>query len=549
VTLTPQERVERRAAIGAHRETLDLWLDASERALRCGDRTAAAVYAEVAADFAWTHHAGLFTSHRLESVMCSLGAGLSTPVGPGSRSPSPERVLHVMTQAYGSGGHTRLARLWMSLDYGRRHSLALTDQGRIPVPGDLAAAVHSCGGAFHRVDRAGRDPLARAAALRQATRDTDVVVLHIHPYDVVPAIALAARTAGPPVVLMNHSDCTFWLGTAIAEIVAHFRPGAVNTSCERRGVARERAVVLPLPLEPPPKAPNREEARRRLGVDPSAIVLLSVGAARKFHSPVGEDLLEALRPALLEDSRLHLVVVGPQPDSRWRDWSRRTGGRIRAVGVQPDLTRFYRAADVFVDSYPIGSSTAMLEAGLAGLPVVRLRHFRSGALMHADEAALEGHVRLADDPSALRRLISGLGDSREASRNAGWATREAVAAVHLGEGWRPALKALYAHATSAQPPAGPSPKDPESGRGEVDVEVAWLQWSRGAPQDFGRRLGRHLRPLGAADRARAWVRAVRRGNDVGRRALGAGLARGFAPGSWDGAHTALAARAHRRPRG
>src|SRR5262249_13197289 len=66
-----------------------------------------------------------------------------------------------------------------------------------------------------------------------------------------------------------------------------------------------------------------------------------------------------------------LVAVGPENTGNWRRLSEITGGRLRAVGPQGDVALYHHAADVYLEGFPMGSLTALLEAGLAGLPCVR----------------------------------------------------------------------------------------------------------------------------------------------------------------------------------
>src|SRR5438067_2243266 len=58
--------------------------------------------------------------------------------------------------------------------------------------------------------------IERARALRELARGYDAVVLHIHHHDPVPILAFADGDR-PPVVLFNHADHMFWLGSSIVD--------------------------------------------------------------------------------------------------------------------------------------------------------------------------------------------------------------------------------------------------------------------------------------------------------------------------------------------
>lgn len=96
----------------------------------------AAGLAQHAAHFAWFNGIGQMVSRELEDLMLEIGLEHLPPEPmPPARpeaTPSPQKVLHILTTAYGIGGHTRLARRWIEHDAGRTHSLALTQQGPLP---------------------------------------------------------------------------------------------------------------------------------------------------------------------------------------------------------------------------------------------------------------------------------------------------------------------------------------------------------------------------------------------------------------------------------
>jgi hypothetical protein len=43
-------------------------------------------------------------------------------------------------------------------------------------------------------------------------------VLHVHPWSVIPVVALG-MTGGPPVMLLNHLSQQFWVGGSVADLV------------------------------------------------------------------------------------------------------------------------------------------------------------------------------------------------------------------------------------------------------------------------------------------------------------------------------------------
>ena len=169
-----------------------------------------------------------------------------------------------MTEAYATGGHSQNVWRWIEEDKRRTHTLALTRQGSLPVPAVLEKVVVASGGSIAQLDKDGGDLLSRASALARLAATRDEVVLHVHPFDVVPLIAFAASEERPPVVLLNHADHVFWLGVTVADVVVHARSVAVSLAEDRRDIPGERSVIFPFPI--PPRAwglPSRSQASTR----------------------------------------------------------------------------------------------------------------------------------------------------------------------------------------------------------------------------------------------------------------------------------------------
>ena len=86
----------------------DLVIRASD-CLNKGRYRASARYAKMAAYLACRSHTGLFASPELEQILLGIGRGLKHPTTRKiSATAEPTHVLHVLTQAYAIGGHTRL---------------------------------------------------------------------------------------------------------------------------------------------------------------------------------------------------------------------------------------------------------------------------------------------------------------------------------------------------------------------------------------------------------------------------------------------------------
>ncbi len=431
------------AVTAAHASTGD-----PERVLRSAALTAA---------FGWAAPHGRLADPELEGMVTAAFGGGATRVD-GERS--TDRVLHVLTEAYPVGGHTRLAWRWIGRDH-RRSDVVLTNQHG-PVPEQLVRAAEASGGTVHDLRPEHPRCTDRALRLRALYDDVDLVVLHTHPWDTTALAAAALPGVRPPAVLENHAEHAFWVGVEAADVVSQFHRAALDLSADLRGVPRERSALLGLPVDPASSTGSREDLRRQLQLAPDAVVGLVVAAPHKLAPLWGRGMAALLDRALGMSPQLTVVLVGPQPHGAWAHLAERHRGRVRALGPVADVEPYYAAADVYLDSYPTRSGTSVLEAAAHGLPVHAL-HDLAGSPGHAGlfQADSPGTTELARSTTpeqyttGLRRLVA----DRDRRLELGARARHAVLAHHTGPAWVAGMEAVYsrARALAAEPRADRTP--------------------------------------------------------------------------------------------
>ena len=423
----------------------------------------AAVYAEIAANYAMCHHTGLFMSAELEETLRAIGRKIipKTTYAPEKHmsKEGSEHVLHVLTHAAGIGGDARLVWRWIQSDGGRRHSVVLTRQGSLKVPPQLTNAVHAANGRIYVLNNQVGDILTWASKLRDIASLVDVVVLHVHPYDVIPVLAFADKDKCPLVMYVNLADHVFWVGASISDLVVNLRNSGLRLSHMRRGIESERGALLPTPLHDVKRTLTRSEAKQRLGLSDETVVLLSIARPHKYTA-VEEPIAfinqltfpDALVPILQRHENAVLLVVGPEESASWRNASDKTQGRIKAMGPREDTIDFYQAADIYVDSFPIVSITSLLEAASYGLPLVSCNPFsEDAAVLGADTPSLAQHLIRVRDIDEYRLAVSRLIEDRDLRLQVGANTQEAVLTTHSGPGWSAHLQGLYRQAMTVSP--------------------------------------------------------------------------------------------------
>jgi len=435
------------------------------RRARAADLDSTLAYVGAAAHSAWLHHPGFFADRDLERL-AHRGEQTPPPSQPAAKS-GTEHVLHVFTQTYDIGGHTRLAERWMELDFNRDHSVVLTWQAQASTPESLATVVKSRHGHIRYLDRRPGGLSTRAARLERLAADFDYVVLHTHPSDPIPLAAFGGRKPAP-VLLVNHADHVFWLGTTTADLVISIREAGKALNVARRGLAAHRNVVLPIPVQPGQiDAPSMEQAKAKLGIPSDAALLLTVASAYKFTESIEPGFAALHAEILRHNPGFHHVVVGVDPGSEpWTTALSASGGRLKAVDPTPDLESYLAAADVYVDSFPFASLTSVVEAMSRGVPCVSFDPFNgtSPVLRLGDDGDLAPYYE-GPDLTAYGEAIRDLGNHRRTRTSAGSRALDVVRSRHWGEGWMAQLENAYSAANEAA--AGPPYKSADAQTGTV----------------------------------------------------------------------------------
>ena len=160
----------------------------------------------------------------------------------------------------------------------------------------------------------------------------------------------------------------------------------------------------------------QEEARARLGLEPQATL---IGAVGRLAPEKGIDLLlHALALVHKSDPEVQLLLAGAgRSRAALEALATELGIRdhVHFLGPVRNIEVFYRALDVFVSSsYFEGLPTVILEAALAGTPIVSTR--TAGALEALGNAAPTAHLTpIGDVPALAEGIMAQLHDHSRAT--------------------------------------------------------------------------------------------------------------------------------------
>lgn len=268
--------------------------------------------------------------------------------------------------------------------------------------------------------------------------------------------AIAGRLAGTPCIvigrraLATHQDRVRLGGLIdrIANGLAHAitaNSEAVRQDHMRRdGLAPEQICVIPNAIEIEKFLPDpvrRQAMRQALGVDAGQTAILCVGNLIPYKGHA--DLIAAIGKLGLTKARLQLFLAG-RPEKLGEGLAAMAAQMqvpFTLLGPRDDIPDLLQAADLFVlPSHEEGSSNALLEAIIAGVPVVATDVGGNPALLlHGDG----GRLCPARDPAALADAISGSLADLEASKRQASRARAAAMAQHAPQALIARHLALY----------------------------------------------------------------------------------------------------------
>lgn len=439
-------------------------------------------WVEMVAGFGAMHHPGRFFDGAIENIALEIGSQLQHSKGPrfapllSGKIPihtRRRRILHVVTFISAQGGHTRNLLHWINKDQESHHSLVLTHQRSIPLYQPLMEAVALSGGVFTSMP----DPvplMERAGWLRRFAQETaDLVILHAIPNDIVPIVAFADG-CNIPVAFVNNGDHLFWLGSSVADTIINLREISIASSRECRCTRNDQ--LLPVPLVETHQDVGRDEARKVLGIPRDQKMLLTVGRALKYAPSTRQNFFETAGKILNLNPKAHLYLVGVRADDHVASSVLSRHDRVHFVGPVEDATFWQRAADVYLEGYPFGSQTALLESVLPGVPCVRV-YAPLSPLLAADDIALTGVVESpADEETYIATVSEFINDEEKASRQ-GDILRKRVLRYHIEDMWKDFLTKMYTAAGKMKHMAVPVPQTSASVR-QVDLAISEFHGTR-----------------------------------------------------------------------
>lgn len=325
-------------------------------------------------NYAVAHGIGIYSCKELEYPFLELSSKL--PLF-SDINYLPNSFLHVMTQAYSIGGHSRVVERWIeNSPKDQKHSIFILNQKQTAYTNKLNDIINNHDGELFLLSEGSL--IDKAINLRRIAMQYEFIILHIHMDDPTPIVAFGTEDFTRPVILFNHSDHQFWCGVSIVDLLADLREN--DFAKNRRGI--KNVYPLYIPFEPNLNHKEYKKSKRQsridLGLPLDKKILLTVGGKHKFQPIAGCEFCDLIYEAI--NNINDVVCYGIGPNESIGNWGKYTN-KFVPVGNIPYGEIYFdyiNACDIYINSFPLSGGTAMLDAIQFKKPVLSFSLFNTG---------------------------------------------------------------------------------------------------------------------------------------------------------------------------
>lgn len=304
----------------------------------------------------WKIHPGKFSCDQIENNLINIGKNHISKYN--SNLNNEKKVLHLATELYEIGGHTRLLEQYINVFEKFQNDVILTRQSKANTPNRILN--NKSINCIMYLDAPGNE-IERAQQLSRIWENYQFVILHIHPDDITPIIAFGIREH-KNILFINHADHVFWLGKRISKLCINIRPVGLEISQELRGI--ENNLLIPIIL-------NDKVLNGELNIEIPINEKLIFGTMTTLHKiiPNGEknfirDVYEILD--LYKDSEFYLIGI-EESELGLLGFQKNNNPRLHFFGRLENPNQILQKINIYLEGYPYNSLTSLYEAILNGV--------------------------------------------------------------------------------------------------------------------------------------------------------------------------------------
>ncbi|WP_343611807.1 hypothetical protein [Chryseobacterium oranimense] len=347
------------------------------------------------------------------------------------------KILHICSEVYTSGGHSKLLYNWIKNDSSKKHTI-LSTRLSLKEMKDVSNFYLTNNVDVEHVSVKSSSKIESIKLLnRQPLNNYDIIALHIHPDETITNIVLSQKDVTTPVCFINHADHVFWLGVSIADIVLQIRESSITIDEQKRSIEKERQFFLPIPIKTVLNIKEEENITK----ETHFINLLSTGTAYKYNPNKYYNFLREAYKIVEENSDVIFNIVGISSDAAYAKEYQHERIVLHGIISSEKLAEIENITDIYIEGFPMPSFTALLQAALRRIPfslhynplsVFKLFSNNAGHNIIYPESLDEWHYN-------IKKLIRDTQYRKETSRK----QQEYILSNYSIEVWKSRVQELY----------------------------------------------------------------------------------------------------------
>lgn len=286
----------------------------------------------------------------------------------------PNTILHIMTEAHSTGGHTKLLEniITNTEHIFDEQSVVITHHSSERPPRLLDIIKRT--GTLTVISK--ENLINKALVLSELASEYEYIMLHMHPDDILGNLAFGNENFKRPVILIDHADYRFWIGVSISDLVLGLSSEGADFATVNRGV--KNSVAMHIPIKKPHIDLSREEARNYLDINQNKKIILSIASEFKYGTSkeVVSKFINMAMEIVNEVEDCEFILIGPsKKNPYWNEAYVQSNGKINPIGSKPmkELKYYIKSCDLYIESFPFGSYTAFLDVAAYNVNMMRLK--------------------------------------------------------------------------------------------------------------------------------------------------------------------------------
>ena len=288
---------------------------------------------------------------------------------------SESKVAYLATELYDVGGHTKcLKSLIQSLENEYNQCLFITR---------LDSTYNSAKESMHFIEKVSKIYGLNENYLffnKQVSLLYNQIVnfgaktlfVFIHPDDITATavLSLIKRTTNIKIIFFNHASHYPCLGMTFSDLILEGMPSTLKITNEKRHLYNTKIIGLQSLKEGETKYYSKEElteVRKNFGIKENELMTISGGAAYKFFEDNSSKYFEMIKEILQNKHNLkHIVMINLNKkykkilDNIFAN-SEEEKSRLIITPLSSSYEKFFQAADLYIDSFPISSALTQID--------------------------------------------------------------------------------------------------------------------------------------------------------------------------------------------